>query len=250
MTFSDDLLIAYINGELAAPARVAVERALQADPVLGARIAQLRREGGRRIHILNVSANGHDGRQQRAPPPGGAKVVHLDAVRPGRAMGPPPQPRTGPSAWTLRHWLALGAALLSGAGAGVLGWQALRPDPGLVMLEAGDGALVARGRLLDALGNQLANPGPSETGVRIGISFVARDGGYCRSFVVDTTAGLACRKGGRWTIPVLVQPHAGAAWLDGSSLPPAVQAAIDARIAGAALDPAAERAAQQRGWMP
>lgn len=255
MKFSDDLLIAYIKGELAEPARAAVERAMGADPVLAARIAQHRRESsgvGRdagRSHIFSVS-NGHGGgRQQRPLPPGGAKVVHLDAVRPGRgAPLAPPQPLRPD--WTPRHWLALAAALALGAAGGALGWQQLRPDPGLVMLEASDGALVARGRLVDALGGQLASPGPSESGVRIGVTFVSKDGSYCRSFVVDTTAGLACRGNGRWTIPVLAQSQPGTAWLDGSTLPPSVQAAIDARIVGATLDPTAERAAQQRGWTP
>ncbi len=255
MTFSDDLLIAYIHGELAEPARAAVERAMRADPVLAARVSQHRRESSERsagrTHIFSVS-NGHgSGRQHRSLPPGGAKVVHLDAVRPGRAVPPPLPPQPARTEWTPRHWLALGLALAAGAVGGAFGWQALRPDPGIVMLEAGDGALVARGRLVDALGGQLASPGPSETGVRIGVTFVSKDGSYCRSFVVDTTAGLACRGGGRWTVPVLAQPQAaGTAWLDGSALPPAVQAAIDARIVGATLDPAAERAAQQRGWAP
>ncbi|CAN7216759.1 hypothetical protein [Massilia sp. LjRoot122] len=249
MKFSDDLLIAYINGELAEPARAAVERAMRADPILNARVAQHRRESNAgRSHIFSVS-NGHGGgHQQRPLPPGGAKVVHLDAIRPGRGAPPPPQPARPD--WTPRHWLALGAALVIGAVGGALGWQQLRPDPGLAVIEASDGTLVARGRLVEALGGQLASPGPSETGVRIGVTFVSKDGSYCRSFVVDTTAGLACRGGGRWTIPVLAQPQAGTAWLDGASLPPSVQAAIDARIVGATLDPAAERAAQQRGWTP
>ncbi|MCC2958649.1 hypothetical protein LK542_23845 [Massilia sp. IC2-477] len=254
MKFSDDLLIAYINGELAEPARAAVERAMRADPVLAARIAQHRREGaGRdsRSHIFSVSANGHDGgsRHRQAPVPTG-KVVHLDAIRPGRTAPPPPPPAKAEAGWTPRHWLALGAALVLGAVGGALGWQQLQPEPGIVMLEASDGALVARGRLVEALGGQLASPGPSETGVRIGVTFVSKDGSYCRSFVVDTTAGLACRGGGRWTVPVLAQPQAGTAWLDGATLPPSVQAAIDARIVGTTLDPAAERAAQQRGWTP
>lgn len=249
MKFSDDLLIAYIQGELAEPARAAVERAMRADPVLAARIAQHRR-GAARSHIFSVSANGHHegGPAQRHLPPTGAKVVHLDAIRPGRPAPPPPQPaRPG---WNLRHWLAVGAALVAGLGGGALGWQQLHPSPGLVMLVATDGALVARGRLVDALGDQLATPGPAESGVRIGVTFVSKDGSYCRSFVVETSAGLACRGNGRWTIPVLAQAPSGAAYLDGSVLPPAVQAAIDARIVGAALDPAAERAAQQRGWTP
>jgi hypothetical protein len=47
---------------------------------------------------------------------------------------------------------------------------------------------------------------------------------------------------------VLAQGAAGAAWMDGSGLPPAVLDAIDERIAGAPLGAAAERAAHARGW--
>ncbi|WP_040786150.1 hypothetical protein [Massilia niastensis] len=246
MKFSDDLLIAYINGELAEPARAAVERAMRADPILAARIAQHR---ARRSRVVGVSANGHDGssHSQRHVPPGGAKVVHLDALRPGRPVPPPPPSR--PS-WSARHWAAVGAALVTGVLAGMLGWRGLAVDSGVVTLVESDGALVARGRLVKALSGQLASPGPSDTGVRIGITFVSKEGGYCRSFVVDTTAGLACRAGGRWTIPVLAQGQAGAAYLDGSVLPQAVLDAIEQRSAGAPLDPVAERSAQQRGWKP
>jgi len=254
MTFSDDLLIGYINGELAEPARAAVERAMRADPVLAARIAHHRAElqlkgntRNGRIGRIGVSANGHDGNGHARPsaPPCGAKVVQLNSLRPGRTV-PPPQ--IAYSNWCKRHWLAVGAALLAGAGLGAVGWHSLAQAPGLATLDHDKGALVARGPLVAALDGQLASPGPSGSGVRIGVTFVAKDGGYCRSFVVDTTAGLACLKDGRWTIPVLAQDAAGAAWVDGSQPPPAVREAIDARIAGVVLDPVAERAAQERGW--
>jgi hypothetical protein len=247
MTFSDDLLIAYINGDLAEPARAAVERAMRADPILNARVAQHRAElRSRHGRSIGVSANGHDGGSstQRAVPYG-AKVVHLNSLRPGRPMPLPQAPETG---WRRLHWVTLCAALLASAGLGAFGWHHLAQGPGLAVLDHDNGVLVARGALVDALGDQLATPGPSDSGVRIGVTFVAKDGGYCRSFVVDTTAGLACLKRGRWTIPVLTQGTAGAAWLDGMVPPPAVRDAIAARIAGSALDPAAERAAQKRGW--
>ena len=250
MKFSDDLLIGYINGELAEPARAAVERAMRADPVLAARIAHHRAElqlkGNTRNGRIGVSANGIDANHaQRAVPPCGAKVVQLNSLRPGRTVPPPQIAYTN---WCKRHWVAVGAALLAGAAVGALGWHSLAQAPGLATLDHVDGALVARGPLVAALDGQLASPGPSDNGVRIGVTFVARDGGYCRSFVVDTTAGLACLKGGRWSIPVLAQDGGGAAWVDGSQPPPVVREAIDARIAGSVLDPVAERAAQQRGW--
>lgn len=257
MRFSDDLLIAYIHGELAEPARAAVERAMRADPVLAARIAQHRAEDRARqqnghSRLSSVSANGHERHDrananaaQRGAPPCGAKVVHLNSLRPGRAV--PAQPVTH-SNWCRRHFIAIGAAFVFGAAAGALGWRTMGADAGLAMLDDDNGTLVARGPLVAALGGQLASPGPSGSGVRIGVTFVARDGGYCRSFIVDTIAGLGCLSGGRWTIPVLAQGQAGAAYIDGSMMPPSVREAIEQRIVGATLDPGAERAAQQRGW--
>jgi len=249
MTFSDDLLIAYIHGELAEPARAAVERAMRADPVLAARVAQHRARGrsvGNRL--FGVSANGHDGADAgtRATTAPGAKVVHLNSLRPGRS--PPPQPGAGN--WARRHWIAIGAAFVFGAAAGALGWRALQIDAGLAMLDDDNGTLVARGPLVAALDSQLATPGPSGSGVRIGVTFVAKDGAYCRSFVVDTIAGLGCLSNARWTIPVLAQGQAGAAYVDGSAPPPAVREAIEVRIAGATLGADAERAALRRGWKP
>ena len=246
MKFSDELLIAFVNGELAEPARAAVERALRADPAIAARVAQHR---ARRSRVYGVVAGGREGNGHAHShgPASGAKVVHLDTVRAARCVPPPTAPPSSTPAWTLRHWGAVAAALAAGVLAGVLGWQAWQGEAELASLSGADGALVAQGHLASALSAQLASPGPSGR-VRIGISFLAKDGRYCRSFVMDTTAGLACRDSGQWKIPVLAQGAAGAAWMDGKGLPPAVLDAIDSRIAGTPLGPAAERAAQARGW--
>ena len=245
MKFSDELLIAFVNGELAEPARAAVERALRADPAIAARVSQLR---ARRSRVYGVVAGGREGgaHAHAHGAPGGATVVQLDMVRAAR-NGPLPTPAPPKPLWTLRHWSALAAALVAGTLAGGFGWRTWQGEAELASLSGADGALVAQGHLASALTAQLASPGPSGR-VRIGISFLAKDGKYCRSFVMDTTAGLACRDGGAWKIPVLAQGAAGAAWMDGTGLPPAVLDAIDSRIAGIPLGPDAERAAQSRGW--
>lgn len=243
MKFSDELLIAFVNGELAEPARAAVERAFRADPAIAARVSQLR---ARRSRVYGVVAGGREGgaHGHAHDAPGAAKVIQLDMVRAAR-NGPLPAPP--PPAWTLRHWSAVAVALVAGALAGGLGWRAWQGETEFASLGGADGVLVAQGQLSSALSAQLSSPGPSGR-VRIGISFLAKDGKYCRSFVMDTTAGLACRDGGQWKIPVLAQGAAGAAWMDGNGLPPAVLDAIDGRIAGTPLGPAAERAAHARGW--
>jgi len=58
MKFSDELLIAFVNGELAEPARAAVERALRADPAIAARVAQHR---ARRSRVYGGVAGGREG---------------------------------------------------------------------------------------------------------------------------------------------------------------------------------------------
>lgn len=244
MKFSDELLLAFVNGELAEPERAAVERAIRADPAIAARVAQHR---ARRSRVYGVVAGGRDsgGHAHPAGHHGGAKVVQLDSIRAAR-LGPLATPPPAP-AWTRRHWGALLAALAVGVLAGGVGWHALQGDAALASLGSSSGALVAQGSLAEALSAQLASPGPSGR-VRIGISFLGKDGRYCRSFVMDTTAGLACRDGSQWKMPVLVQGAAGAAWMDGTVLPSAVLEAIDARIDGTPLSSAAERTVQARGW--
>jgi hypothetical protein len=111
--------------------------------------------------------------------------------------------------------------------------------------------LSAHGALDKALTQQLAAAPPVNSAVTIGVSFVAKDGAYCRSFKLANTAGLACREGKQWTIPVIAETGAataGAYRQAGSSMPSAVLDMIDQRSQGASLDARAELAAAQKGW--
>lgn len=245
MKFSDEILMAFADGELGEPARTAVERAMRSDPALAERIALHR---ALRSRVSNAFADVLD---EPVPPRlhaslVGGKVVNLDAVRAARQ-----QQARGPSRWSWRHWGAMAASLVVGVLAGALGLRSLQGDAELASMSVKDGALVAQGKLDTALTQQLASAGATGRPVRIGVSFVAKDGGYCRSFAMGTAAGLACRKGGQWAIPVLAEGTAGAAGAyrqAGSEMPPAVLEAVDQRLSGAALDAAGERAARQDGW--
>jgi anti-sigma factor RsiW len=159
---------------------------------------------------------------------------------------------TGADAAAAGGGAAAGAA---GAGAGV-GAGAAGPAGALVAAQGADGMPVAQGRLAEALSNQLAGGGQAGAGggdgaVRIGVTFAATDGALCRSFIAGSAAGLACRSGEQWKVAVLAEAERGAGGdyrQAGSAMPAAVLEAIDARIAGPALDAQAEQAAQQRGW--
>jgi hypothetical protein len=147
--------------------------------------------------------------------------------------------------WSWPEWGALAATLVVGVLAGKM-------IPGGGPAIAGNGnEVVARGALASALDRQVG--GRTVGMVQVGVSFAARDKQYCRSFVMGTSAGLACREGGQWKIPVLAEAEkeaAGGYRQAGSALPPAVLDAIDARIADKPLDAAGEEAARARGWQP
>lgn len=233
----DPMLMAYADGQLDAGAAARVEAAMAADPALAEAVARHR--------ALSATL-----RQAYAPvlaepvPPAllaaarGPAVASLDAARAART----PRWRTPALGWAMAAALALGLAV---------GLFAGRPAPGPLDLAAPGGVLAA-GPLAEALETQLS--AESTEAVAISLSFRDPDGTWCRGFRLGgdaPLAGLACRDGqGRWRVPVLSEAPAAAGDLRqaASSLPPAVLAAVDARLAGEALDAEAERRARDDGW--
>ncbi len=68
---------------------------------------------------------------------------------------------------------------------------------GAAPIEYRDGALIAGGLLSRSLNEQVAGVTPTSNAVRVGQSFHAKAGGYCRTFTLangHTLAGLACRE--------------------------------------------------------
>lgn len=245
MTFSDETLMAYADGELDAATRAAVETALAGDPDLARRVAQHRalreRLRGAFDPVLEEPLPERLLSAARAGP-----VAHTGNVTPLRRRSPA-APR-----WTWRQWSALAASLIVGVLLGPLLWQ----PPASEMLNARDGQLVAGGALARALSGQLAGNQPADAPVQIGVSFRARSGDYCRTFALrakSALAGVACREHSAWRLQVLAaaQPPAAAAGdyrPAASALPPAVARSVDELIAGEPLDAAAEAAARGRAW--
>jgi hypothetical protein len=241
---NEERLMAYLDGELEGPERAAAEREIAADAALAERV---RGQQALRARLRAAYAPVLDepvpqrllAAARGEPTP--AKVVDLAAVREAR------EPRRR---WQWPEWGAMAASVL----AGVIGGQLLlgANDP---LRTARDGSLVAGGPLARALNEQLASVPPAGAPVQIGVSFVARSGRHCRSFVFERDAplaGLACRDGDDWKLQLLApaaKPEAGGAYrMAASTLPPALLKAIDEQIQGPPLDAAAEQAAQRRGW--
>ncbi|USX25881.1 hypothetical protein NHH73_25455 [Oxalobacteraceae bacterium OTU3CINTB1] len=251
MSFSDETLIAYMVGELDDATRHAVEDAMRRDSSIARRVARLRaaRDG--------VFAEPAAMRSQQA------KVVQLAAVRAQRVATQQAARKAVRRQLGWREWSALGAVLVVGLAVGKFGlahWQpAFLADPAKAptTVISRNGMLVAQGRLDTVLSQQMGGAAPSEGDVRVGLSFLSNEGGYCRTFTVvglsQDLVGVACRASAEWRIPVMVQsvrPSAQmtATRMAGTEMPAAVLEAIDQRIVGGMLDTRAELEALRRNW--
>ena len=244
MTFDEQTVAAYVDGELDAAARTLVETAARADPDLAARLkAQQDLKALLAGHYAPVVEEPVPERlletvRRRAP--ASAEVVNLATRRPSAPQGGKPPLR-------LPVWAGMAACLVVGLTVGRLSQR-----PSAIALNGGaDQPLVAAGPLARALDGQLAaeTSGP----IRIGLSFRDRAGVYCRTFQPngrEGLAGLACREDSGWRLRVAspVATQASSYRTAGSETPPAVLSAVDDMIDGAPLDARGERDAKAKNW--
>jgi hypothetical protein len=228
MSIADETLMAYADGELDASGRGVVEAAMQADPAIARRVAEYR---GQREKL-------------RA-----AYEPELAEPVPDRLLAVLRQRRPADRRRRWRYPASLAASVVVAVGLAVFAWQ--RPA---LLRERGDGALAAGGDLARSLTDSLSGDPPAGE-VRIGVSFLARSGEYCRTFTLRQSAGLACRRGDRWLIHDLTElgeagaPQSGGYRTASSMLPPAILSAVQAQIVGDPLDRAGEQSARGAGWL-
>ncbi len=244
MNFSDETLMAYADGELDAASRAALEAAMATDPQLAQRFARHRALRARLRAALDPVLD--------EPLPERLLASVRGTPEPRRADNVVPLKRKAAPRWSWPQWGAIAASLIGGALSGPL----LLRTPAGGALVTRDGQVLASGALALALSEQLASDQPPGAAVQIGVSFRARNGDYCRTFVLrqkSALAGLACRGHEVWRLEVLaqnpVQPAAAAAYRPaGSALPASVAGRLDELIAGEPLDAGAEAAARAGGW--
>jgi hypothetical protein len=246
MQFSDEILMAYADGEVDADTRRRIEAAMSLDPSLAERIAKhrgLRADLGAAFDgVLDepVPARLLDaaGGPAKAPT---AKIANLDAVRTAK------QREARPKRWSWPEWTSIAASLLIGI---LVGRSALQPSASALFATT-DAGIIASGDLSTAL-NDHSRGVADDPAVWIGLSFRNRSGEYCRTFTARASAGFACREADAWKVRALSEgapPAAGGEYrMAGSELPPAIVAAIEDSMAGEALDADEEQAARSRGW--
>jgi hypothetical protein len=239
MRFSDEMLMAYADGELDLVARAEVEAAMAVDPAVARAVERHRA-------MAATLRKAYEPVLDEPVPPALAALAGdeeaIEAVELAAARGR----RMSIGRFDLPAWAAMAAAVLVGLFVGIL----LTRGGGSPYEETAAG-LVARGELADGLETALASA-PGGSNVAIGVSFLSRDGRYCRSFVFrhgTAVAGLACRQRDDWKLEVLADAPVEDGELRPASSPPApVARTIDTMIAGEPLDARRESDARAAGW--
>jgi hypothetical protein len=251
MIITDEILMAYVDDELDAPARAAVEAAMAGSPEVARRVArqqelrrQLRAEFDR---VLDEPVPDHLTEAARRAPAGvrEATVTELDRARAQKS-------ERAPRRWSWPEWSALAASVVLGA---VLSQTMLRPFTAEPIVTR-DGRLLAHDALARALSNQLSSEQAPDARVALGLSFRSKGGAFCRTFVLRDgrgLAGIACREGESWPVEVVI-PGAestapdGSYAMAGSELPVTLLKEVEERIDGEPLDAAGEVAARRNHW--
>ena len=243
----DDMQIyAYVDGELDAETSARLEADSRSDTGLASRIAEQRALRTRlRAEFDPVLAEPIPQRlsDALAGPGPGAAITPIGAAR--RDSG-----RAARAAWSLREWSAVAATLAVGVLVGVFASR----GSGDLPFETRQGQLIATAYLDTALSTQLAGAARPDAAVRIGMSFRAAGGEYCRTFTLQSGAsGLACRRDERWSLELLDGAAADSGGADvfrqaSSALSPAMLGAITALGAGEPLTPDEERQRLASGW--
>jgi hypothetical protein len=251
MIVTDEMLMAYVDGELDADARASVEAAVARDPELARRVARqqdLRRQ-------LRAAFDGVlqepipdrllDAARHAPSQAGQANVADLARARTQRT-------ERAERRWAWPEWGAIAASVVLGALLSQALWRPMGSEP----IVARNGRLLANNQLARALSNQLSAAQPLDARIAMGLSFRAKSGEYCRTFVIrdgSGLAGLACREGEAWAVQTFVPGAHPPARDDryamaGAELPLLILQAVEERIAGEPLDADGEAAARDQHW--
>lgn len=227
----DDILMAFVDGELDDISRAHVERAVADDPALRARLAQQQKLRATLAAFYGPTA-------EEAVPERFRAMLDTNVVD-----FPAAKARSARPVW--QSVAALAATLVLGL---ALGRTLLMPAAGPVGIE--NGTMVAEGSLATALDTQLASAQAPDAATRIGTSFAAADGRLCRTFDSAAMAGVACRGEQGWQLMMTSAGSGGTRsdYRQAGSGNPRVAETAQALMAGEAFDAAAERRARDSGW--
>lgn len=230
MNFDPEIVMAYVDGEVDLVTAKRIERAMETDAALAARVAAER--------ALRVKLSAHFNPVAADAVPGQltAMLANVDSSLTGRREAKQRRFGFGPV-----QWGAVAASLAVGLLAGQFGLGGAGPvaDHG--------GALFASGALETALDTQLASTQRRDSPVRIGLTFRDGEGIICRSFEQASASGIACRAGESWQLRRLVSGDAQRTGYRQAGSPDIAEAA-SRMMKGDPFDADAERTASRSGW--
>jgi anti-sigma-K factor RskA len=244
MTFSDEVLMAYADGELDIETREQVEDAITKDPEIARRVASHK--------ALRDTLRSNFDPVLDEPVPDRLITAARTSSRGTSYPRVVPLRRNSGPAHSWPKWAAIAASFVLGAL--VLQFSSNLHTSGSITER--DGQLLAAGALEQALSNQLTKNQAPVAPVHIGVSFRSKSGNYCRTFQLreaTALAGLACREENKWRVEILARADASLAGNPeyrpaGSALPSSVILAVNETIAGDPLDANAEADARKRQW--
>ena len=226
---SDEMLMAYADGELEPGASADVRRAVEADPELGRKVAMFARTRADSVAAFGPVID---------EPVPEALVAAIRRSAPAKLK---PQRRQ----WF--GFLIPAAALAAAAVVGYLGGAVLSPSAG--GLPTAEIASAVNGLPTGASATVAGSA------VTIAGSYATPEG-YCRVLGIASAEGgwraVACGSGGRWAIEMVVADataHGGYTPASGG-VAEAIDAFLDGEGAGGTLDAAAEEAAIGGNWRP
>lgn len=245
MALRDETLMAFADGELPAAEAADVERAVQTDPALQARLNSYRATRdivAKRLKPLADEAVPSELEQAVR------SLVSKSQIAPSEnvvAFTPRSRESVMARRWSLPLAASI-AAVAAGLGGFGLGWNAGGQ---------GDGIVVAVGRQLpvfleNALQHATAGSETELDGrrVRVIATVRAEDGTVCREFELDilaereTTAGIACRRDDHWRLDIAVAAAATDEGFAPASSLTALDSYLDAIGASEPLTPEEEKA--------
>lgn len=227
MSFDPEIVMAYVDGELDLVTAKRIEKAMESDPLLAARV-----EAERRLRE-KLSARFDPVADEAVPERLTAMLANVDTSLASRREEK--ARRFGPI-----QWAAMAASLAIGLFAGQANW-------GGGQVGSNGGTLVAQAGLKAVLDAQLASAQAPDAPIRIGLTFKDKAGAVCRTFEGEDLAGIACREDGDWQLRQTVSGEGQSNDYRQAGSGAIVQAA-EAMIADEPFDAADERNARDSGW--
>ena len=240
-TVTDEMITAWLDGEVSPQQREEIEQAVAASPQLSQRVARLSQMD-----------------RMLAP----AYAATLKAPIPERFDAILSRPRA--ASWSLsglrsvfgsllepRQLGMAAAALVVAVVAGSLLLATPAGKPGFET--TADGHLVANNEMAISLASLQSGDTAGSQAVRIKLSMVDEGGNYCRQFETAGSAGLVCLDGGKWKVDTLSPAKAsdgqvGQYVMADGAVDPAIAAALERRGVKQLLDRTQEAAAIASGW--